>query len=116
LRAAPGGKSRYVATPGFDIRESRTDEELCIEVHGDLDVLTAPRLVERFEAALLARPPRIVLELRDVAFADSTGMAALIRCRRRAVRADVDLVLDVAAGPVARLLDITRLRRVFATR
>ncbi len=105
-----------MATQSLEIRESRAEDELRIELCGDLDVFTSPRLVERFEAALAQRPPRIALALQDVRFADSTGMAALIRCRRRAVRADVELVLDVAAGPVARLLDLTGLRRVFATR
>lgn len=85
-------------------------------VAGELDVATAPLLVERFEQALAESPDEIVIELREVVLADSTGLAALIRCRRRAVRAGVALALDVGDGPVARLLDLTHLRRVFDCR
>jgi anti-anti-sigma factor len=82
-------------------------------VDGDLDLATAPKLVAAFDQALEGRPEEVVMDLRGVEFSDSTGIAALIRCRRRAVRSQSRLVLDVGDGAVARLLAITRLRSVF---
>lgn len=87
--------------------------DLRIAVAGDLDLTSSPALVDRFDAALERVPGRIVLDLRGVTFADSTGLAALIRCRRRAVRGGTALVLDVGDGAIARLLDLTCLHRVF---
>lgn len=83
-------------------------------VEGDVDVFSAPQLVAAVEEAIERRPERLVLDLRAVGLADSTGLAALIRCRRRAHVRDVALVLDVGDGPVARVLRLTRLDRVFA--
>jgi anti-sigma B factor antagonist len=82
-------------------------------VDGELDIATAPKLVDAFDRALEDRPPEIVMDLRHVEFSDSTGIAALIRCRRRAVRSHSRLVLDTGDGAVARLLAITRLGQVF---
>jgi len=83
-------------------------------VGGDVDVFTVPQLVAAVDEILDRRPPRLVLDLRKVGLADSTGLAALIRCRRRAHALDVELLLDVGEGPVARVLRLTRLERVFA--
>lgn len=116
LARDPAGKTGPVAPRGLDISVSAEPTAIVIAVRGELDLAMAPRLVERFEEALRGGPERVVLDLRAVAFTDSTGLAALIRCRRRAVRADVELVLDVGDGPVADLLDLTGLHRVFAFR
>ena len=82
-------------------------------VDGDLDVATAPRLVATFDQALEQRPDRIVIDVTGVEFADSSGLAALIRCRRRAVRCHSQLLLEVGDGAIARLLELTRLEQVF---
>ena len=82
-------------------------------VDGDLDVATAPRLVATFDRALDDRPENIVIDVSRVEFADSSGLAALIRCRRRAVRCHSRLRLEVGDGAVARLLALTRLQQVF---
>ena len=54
----------------------------------------------------------IALDLRDAGLADSTGLAALVRCRRRSVRLGVGLVLEVDDGQLTRVLDVTALRSV----
>lgn len=112
----PAGKTGSVVARGQNISVKAEPAATVITVRGELDLALAPRLVERFEEVLHDRPERVALDLRAVAFTDSTGLAALIRCRRRAVRADVELVLDVDDGPVADLLDLTGLHRVFAFR
>jgi anti-sigma B factor antagonist len=105
-----------VTIVGLAVDTTRTGSLCRLAVTGELDVATAPLLVERFEQALLLGPEEIVVDLCRVTLADSTGLAALIRCRRRAVRADVPLALEVGDGQVARLLDLTHLRRVFDCR
>ena len=88
-------------------------ESVTLTVEGDLDVATAPRLVATFDDALAGRPASILMDVSRVAFSDSTGIAALIRCRRRAHRHGIQLMLDVGDGAIARLLDLTRLDQVF---
>ena len=93
---------------------SRAADGTCtLVVDGDLDVATAPRLVATFDQALEDRPDHILIDVSRVEFADSSGLAALIRCRRRAVLYRSRLVLDVGEGAVARLLALTRLQQVF---
>jgi anti-anti-sigma factor len=82
-------------------------------VDGELDVATAPRLVSAFDDALATRPPALLIDVSQVDFADSSGLAALIRCRRRAVRHNSRLLLDAGDGAVARILELTHLHQVF---
>ena len=95
-------------------RTAHGAEATCtLVVEGDLDVATAPGLVASFDRALDDRPGHIVIDVTRVEFADSSGLAALIRCRRRAVRGGSALLLDVGDGAIARLLALTRLQQVF---
>lgn len=54
-------------------------------MRGEVDLSTAPSLVEAVTAGLAdrsgAEPPTVVLDLAQVTFLDSTGIAALIECQ-----------------------------------
>jgi anti-sigma B factor antagonist len=74
---------------------------------GEVDIYTAPVLVEQLAAAVrVASPPApIVADLREVEFFGAKGIAALVdaqrECRRRCIPLHV-----VAAPAVARPLDL----------
>ncbi|WP_199514602.1 STAS domain-containing protein [Nucisporomicrobium flavum] len=49
-----------------------------VEVTGELDLATAPDLLERVRTTLAGRPDAIVLDLTGVTFCDSSGINALM--------------------------------------
>ncbi len=76
--------------------KSETREGVAIvQVEGDLDVYTAPRLREALEEAG-ASGGRLVLDLRAVHFIDSTALGVLVSAQQRLRTEDgqLSLVLD----------------------
>ncbi len=89
-------------------------DELVVAVHGDLDLVTAPRVWAQLEDALAARPHRLVVDLTDCTFVDASSLTMLLEAHRRTARAGRDLVLRGCSPRVLRLLSITGLGRVFS--
>ena len=58
-------------------------------------------------SALATRPAVLIADGTETAFCDSSGMAALIRARRRAVVAGAELRLVMTGSSVRRLLRLT---------
>jgi anti-anti-sigma factor len=87
-----------------------------VRVQGEIDLGNIEQLVEAVSAATPAGGS-VEVDLREVGFIDSAGVAGLNRCRRQALRVDADvLVLCGAGSPVARLLQWTGLARVLDVR
>lgn len=75
-----------------------------VRARGELDLHSVDRLVDAASAATPAGG-RVELDLREVAFMDSAGVAGLNRCHRNAGRRAAELVVVCAPGsPVSRLL------------
>ena len=76
------------ATPAshpFEIREHDADGVHVIAMRGELDLATAPRLAVRIDAARRNGAQRLLVDLTTADFCDSTGLRALIGCRREFV-------------------------------
>ncbi len=92
-----------------------TDESdpMILNVTGDVDVTTAPGLRSELSRLLAARKTRVVLDLTDVPFLDSTGLGVLVG-RLRSIRlTGGDLVLVICNPRVLRNFNITGLDKVF---
>lgn len=87
-------------------------DTIVFRMNGSLDVATAPTaratLIE--ESANVAD---VVVDLTGLEFIDSTGLGALIGAHRRALERNGKVRLVAREGPIARLLHITGLVRVF---
>lgn len=81
-------------------------------VVGEIDASTAPTLEKAFDD-LPDGNGRVVLDLSDVSFIDSSGLRVLIALARRADEEGRPVVLDRPSPAVARLLDITGLVELF---
>ena len=100
--------------PPFALTEEPLPDGLVLAVSGELDIATAPRLRERLGAAVDSRTKRIVVDLREVTFMDSIGLAAIVHARSR-LRPDGRLALVVAPDSYAELLlDIAGMPRALA--
>ena len=84
-----------------------------LTVQGDIDLFTAPQLRQSVHDLLARGCRRIVVDLRRVAFLDSTGLGVLVGALKRARDEDGDLVLVGAQRPVRRVLSVTGLDKIF---
>jgi anti-sigma B factor antagonist len=87
-------------------RDSDPGGQVRVSLAGEIDLSS----VGIFAHALAAVPrtaSSLVVDLADVTFLDSTGIAALIIAHRRAVAAGQTLTVVNAQGGVRRVLDIT---------
>jgi anti-sigma B factor antagonist/stage II sporulation protein AA (anti-sigma F factor antagonist) len=84
------------------------DREGCVRVilTGEIDMSNVDTLAEALAAAP-ATAHSLVVDLADVTFLDSTGIAALLSAHRRAGASGRTLTVVNAQGMVRRVLDIT---------
>jgi anti-anti-sigma factor len=92
----------------------RADGVLAVALEGELDLTCRDALTVALRT-LERRPHRALeLDLRGLAFMDSSGVHLLLEAHKRARAAGRRLVLLVAAGPVQRLLALSGLERGLA--
>jgi anti-sigma B factor antagonist len=84
-----------------------------LTVRGELDIAQAPALGVCINEALRATPPCLVVDLCEVEFLDSTGLAVLLNARRRTRRLSMQLKIVCNVERTLRLLQLTRLDRDF---
>ncbi len=79
---------------------------------GRLDLLWSTELRQRFAQVVAEGTPRLVVDLGEVSFVDSSGLAALISGLKAARLAGGDLRIARANDQVRSVLTITSLDRV----
>lgn len=95
------------------------DDGPLITLSGEVDMLVADDLRGAGESAIAQAGAdgrkRVVIDLREVTFLDSTGIGALVAISNAAGTAGVPLVLRAVSPRISKLLAITGLDGVFAT-
>ncbi|HEY2997452.1 MAG TPA: STAS domain-containing protein [Acidimicrobiales bacterium] len=93
----------------FDIEVTADDGNTVAHLAGDLDLSVRAEVVTRVTAIIegTRAPTRLVLDLREVTFCDSSGLGALLDIRRAAADAAIAMVLRDVPPAVSRLLDLT---------
>ena len=84
-----------------------------VEVGGEIDVATAPRLREQLITLVNKQKYRIVVSLEAVDFIDSTGLGVLISGLKRVKTHDGEFVLVCTEPRILKVFDITGLLKVF---
>jgi anti-sigma B factor antagonist len=91
----------------FSVQERDEGGVRVIAVAGELDIATAPALCARLDASRTARRPRVLIDLSDVEFCDSTGLRALLGAASEVrTHGGRFAIVSRPGGDVARLLDI----------
>jgi anti-anti-sigma factor len=75
-----------------------------LRVGGELDVAGGGAVRAAMEQAAVERPPRVELDLRDVSFLDSSGLAAVLKGARALAANDIELQTWCPPGSEARLV------------
>lgn len=88
------------------------DGATVLAVVGEVDLATAPALENAIDSTLSGKPGALVIDLSEVSFLASAGMAALVAAHQRAGSTRIAVVAD---GPAtSRQLKMTNLDQVFA--
>ena len=87
----------------------RFDAHHVVTLSGELDLLGAPRLSVLLSEVMRSGTGGLVVDLTDLEFIDSTGIATLLNALRRLTRQSRRMAIVVRPGPVRRALEIARL-------
>ncbi|WP_165944421.1 STAS domain-containing protein [Micromonospora sp. KC213] len=75
---------------------------------GELDMATTNMLQDSVEEAItLDRPRRLIVDLTDVPFCDSTGVGALVQAQRTAAGCGISLHAVNPTGVTRRVMQVT---------
>lgn len=80
-----------------------------VEAGGELDLYSAPELKARIWNAIDAGKTRLIMDLTEVTFIDSTGLSVLVAAVKRIRPADGTVALVVKDYDIERLLELTGL-------
>ncbi|WP_269134472.1 STAS domain-containing protein [Spiractinospora alimapuensis] len=96
------------------ISTSAHSDHALVAVRGEIDLYTAPRLHSELVAALdNAGGGRLLVEMSQVEFCDSTGINVLLSGLKRARERSGDLEIVAPSGTVSKILEVTGLDAVF---
>ncbi|NUP40415.1 MAG: STAS domain-containing protein [Streptomyces sp.] len=84
-----------------------------VEMHGEIDMLTATPLSARLDTLTAGPRPQLVLDLRPVTFIDGSGLRLLCRARNRVLARQGRLRLVADSGRLLRILRLALLADVF---
>lgn len=93
----------------FSVAARSEGQECVVTVSGELDLAAASSLEAELDRILGSGATRIVLDLSDLDFIDSTGLSVLVRAQQRAHESDRELGLINPGQQVERLLSLTGL-------
>jgi anti-sigma B factor antagonist len=95
-----------VAVISLAVERSRVDGYELLEVEGELDIATAPRMIAALNEAFVELSTPLVVDLSSVDFMDSTGLALLMNAHRRVRRRGQGFAIVCPGGPISRVFEI----------
>ena len=93
--------------------EREQDGWTVLAVSGEIDIATAPSLREKLHSLLANQKLRLVIDLDDVGFLDSTALGVLVGALKRARTDDGEVRIACAQPRVLKVFEITRLDSAF---
>ena len=94
------------------VEESVDDETQMVAIYGDVDLKTARSFRNALDEAAQDGKARLIVDMSEVPFMDSSGLAALIGAQK-AIRATTRMVV-VCPENLQRIFQVTRLDSIVA--
>jgi anti-anti-sigma factor len=101
-----------VTHPQIEIQSNEQSGSAVLTVSGEVDLATAPALQTALLAMVERGSDKVILDMAEVTFMDSSGLSALLAARD-AGGEDFEMVLVVGPGMVRRLLETTAIGSLF---
>jgi len=109
-----GDPSADAVTQAVGIQVRWHGQGCCVvTLAGELDVATAPDLMEPLREVIEENPQRLVIDLDEVTFLDSTGLGVLVSAYQRMSTRAGGLVFVCHSRNSLKVMQITGLSRVF---
>lgn len=103
-----------MANEPFHVEVVWPAEGICVvDVAGEVDIYTAPRLGEALAESVSAAARRVIVDFSSVRFVDSTGLGVLMGCAKDLLRAGGSLDIVCVDENIKRIFEITGLTGVF---
>jgi anti-sigma B factor antagonist len=100
--------------PEFSLNQEPLDAERhVVAVRGEIDLFTAPELKSALSEAIESGHTRIVVDLTDTTFLDSTALGVLIGAVKRLRSRDGRLTIVNVDDNIAKTFEITGLDQIF---
>jgi anti-sigma B factor antagonist len=100
--------------PEFSLSQESLDAERhVVAVRGEIDLFTAPELKSALSEAIETGHTRIVVDLTDTTFLDSTALGVLIGAVKRLRSRDGRLTIVNVDDNIAKTFEITGLDQIF---
>ena len=100
--------------PEFSLTEDALDDDRhVVAVRGEIDLFTAPELKQKLTDAIEGGKSRIVVDLTETSFLDSTALGVLIGAVKRLRSREGALVIVNVDQNIAKTFEITGLDQIF---
>jgi anti-sigma B factor antagonist len=98
--------------PKLNVWVDDAPARVVIRLAGEIDLATVPKLRQVLDAHARSGQT-MVIDLREIDFIDSMGLAALVRARHRAIARGAKLELVTPPEAVYKVFTLTRLDQLF---
>lgn len=97
----------------FRVSVSGASDAAVVAVSGELDVASAPALRQELYRVIDQQPSKVVVDLAEMEFIDSTGLGVLVGALKRVKEQGGTLELRALSPSARRVFDITGLSKAF---
>jgi anti-sigma B factor antagonist len=108
-RAIPGQHAHAVSDTPFQLRSSRVGDAVVLAIVGEIDMATAPDVARAIDGGHDGAR-RLVVDLTEVTFLDSSALNALVHSQRHLAEHDVEFrIVSPSEHAVRNVFEITHL-------
>ena len=100
----------------LSVTTQRDDDTIRVLLSGEIDMTTADRFETAINAAADRKPRSVVVDLADVRFMDSSGIAALVHARTRSQISGTVLTVINCQPPIRRVMEVTGVYKTLTER
>ncbi|MEW5758363.1 MAG: STAS domain-containing protein [Candidatus Omnitrophota bacterium] len=97
----------------LEIKEKQSNDVIVCSVKGEININTSPNMRKEFEKLVREDSKKILLNLNNVSYIDSSGLATLIEILQRVKRNNGLMRLSNLSEKVSSLFEITKLDKLF---
>jgi len=95
------------------ISQKQNNDVTILDINGDIDINSSPEMREAFENIANAKTMKVVINLNEVSYVDSSGLATLVEMLKKTRSYGGKMRLASLAPKVKSLFEITKLEKLF---